>query len=193
MANQQGTGGDNSQGARRVPFGEIPVIDLAPFDHEPGPALDEVVVAALKRACEDTGFFYVCNHGIPEAIVEETYRQASKFFALPEDIKSRVHCSRSPVIVRGYVPYGGSHADAAAQPNFLEAFEIGLELPNTDPDVIAGIESHGPNLWPDDMPGFQQAVYAYYEAMRLLGRRLFRLFALALDLDAEYFDDKIAH
>ena len=64
-------------------------------------------------------------------------------------------------------------------------------MPKTDPDVIAGIESYGPNLWPDDIPGFQQAVYAYYEAMRLLGRRLFRLFALALDLNADFFDDKI--
>ena len=190
MANCQETGGDKLRGSRRVAFSEIPVIDLAPLDRDAGPAVDHVV-AALQRACRDIGFFYVCNHGVPEAIIAETYRQASKFFALPEDIKSRVHCSCSPVIVRGYVPYGGTHADAAAQPAFHEAFEVGLDLPKTDPDVIAGIESHGPNLWPDDLQGFQQAVYAYYEAMRLLGRRLFRLFALALDLDADYFDDKI--
>lgn len=190
MASQHDSSRDNSRGARRVPFSEIPVIDLAPLDHEPGPALDGAV-AALKRACQDIGFFYVCNHGVPDATIEQAYIQAGKFFALPDDIKRRVHCSRSPVIVRGYVPYGGTHADAAAQPDFHEAFEVGLELPDTDPDVMAGVESYGPNLWPDNMPEFRHSVYAYYEAMRVLGRRLFRLFALALDLDAEYFDEKI--
>ena len=189
MASHQETGADNSRGARRVPFSEIPVIDLARLDCEPGPAFDDVV-AALKRACEDVGFFYVCNHGVPESLIEETYRQGSKFFALPEAIKSSVHYKRSPVIVRGYIPFGGTQADAAAQRDFLEAFELGLELPDTDPDVIDGIESYGPNLWPDDMPNFQLTVYAYYEAMRLLGQRLFRLFALALGLDAECFADK---
>ena len=189
MTNQQATVTDTSRGARRVPFKEIPVMDLAPLDGGPDAAVDDVV-AALKRACEHTGFFYVSNHGVAESLIQETFSQGKKFFALPVRVKNRIHFKRSPVIVRGYVPIGGTHADAAADRDRVEAFEIGLELPTTDPDVVAGIESYGPNLWPDDMPGFQHTVYAYYQAMHLLGQRLFRLFALALDLEADYFADK---
>jgi isopenicillin N synthase-like dioxygenase len=190
MAQHSHDGQDDSRGARRIPFSAIPVIDLAPLDGDPGAALNDVV-AALQHACRNVGFFYVRNHGVPKATVEQAYQQARAFFALPDDIKMRVHCSRSPVIVRGYVPLGGTHADTAAHPDFHEAFELGLELPATDPDVIAGIKSYGPNQWPADMPGFRQTVYAYYQAMRLLGQRLFRLFALALDLEAGFFDEKI--
>ena len=122
-----------------MPLGEAPIIDPASLDHESSPALDDGV-AAFECACQDIGFSYVCSRGVPEAIIEKTYRQARKLFALAEDIKSRVHCSsHSPVIVRGYVPYGGAHADAVAQPDLHEAFEVGLELPNTDLDVIFSI------------------------------------------------------
>ena len=42
------------------------------------------------------------------------------------------------------MPCGGTHADAAAQPGCNEASEVGLEPPQTDPDVIAGMLTSSP-------------------------------------------------
>lgn len=190
MKDRRETGPDAYRGARRVPFSEIPMVDLAPLASGSGAPYDDMV-RALERACRNVGFLYIRNHGVPRAALESAYAQAKAFFDLPEDVKMRAHCALSPVIVRGYVPLKGTHADAAARPDHHEAFEVGLELPADDLDVATGIESYGPNLWPDEMPAFRREVYAYYEAMRGLGERLFTLFARALDLDPDFFADKI--
>jgi len=52
----------------------------------------------------------------------------------------------------------------------------------------------GENVWPDDalLPDFHQAVLKYYHAAVHLGRYLFSLFALALDLPEDFFADKTA-
>ncbi len=39
---------------------------------------------------------------------------------------------------------------------------------------------HGPNRWPDGLPGFRCAMEAYYGALRRLGESLCRAFALDL-------------
>ncbi|HIQ51718.1 MAG TPA: 2OG-Fe(II) oxygenase [Pseudomonas pachastrellae] len=48
-----------------------------------------------------------------------------------------------------------------------------------------------PNVWPPELPGFQQAYAEYFAAMGDLARSLMRIFALALELPETFFDDKI--
>ena len=43
------------------------------------------------------------------------------------------------------------------------------------------------------MPGFGPALEAYYHAMAMLARELMRIFAMALDLPVNWFDDKVDH
>ena len=45
----------------------------------------------------------------------------------------------------------------------------------------------GPTLWPDQ-PGFHEAVAPYYAAVADLARRMFRGFALALELPEDHFE-----
>jgi len=49
----------------------------------------------------------------------------------------------------------------------------------------------GANVWPSDLPGFRLAVLKYYHAAVNLGKLLFPLFALALYLPEDFFDDKV--
>ncbi len=54
----------------------IPVIDFGPvFGGAPG-ALRSVASAA-RHACENVGFFYALNHGVPEALIDRTRTKAS--------------------------------------------------------------------------------------------------------------------
>lgn len=48
-----------------------------------------------------------------------------------------------------------------------------------------------PNLWPDDPPGLRPVMEEYHSTLTALAATLMRVFALALDLDENYFDDKI--
>lgn len=185
-----GRGEATSRGARNVPFSYIPVIDIGPLFGGERRAMEEVA-DRLDDACRKVGFFYIKNHGLPRELTEGTFEEAKRFFALPLEEKMRIHVKKVPTLTRGYVPMMEVHADKNARPDFHESFESALELPPDDPDHLAGIPLYGPNQWPEDLPGFRETIYGCYEALNLLGKAVFRAFAIALDLPDDYFEDKI--
>lgn len=67
---------------------EIPLIDLSPIfgDFE----ARKVLAQKIKHAAENTGFFYVQNHGIPKTAVDGALKASKTFFAQPEDKKMLV-------------------------------------------------------------------------------------------------------
>jgi isopenicillin N synthase-like dioxygenase len=177
--------------ARTIDFDTIPIVDIEGLW---SPALPDrqAVADAIGAACRDVGFLYVTGHGVPQTHVDEVYRVAEAFFALPRAEKLRYDSNRLQRH-RGYVALGDLAADPHNQAAFdlQEAYEVSLELPATDADYLAGNIMYGPNVWPDDPAAFREIVYGYYETVLAVGRRLFRGFALALDLPEDYFDHKI--
>ncbi|MEL7116397.1 MAG: 2-oxoglutarate and iron-dependent oxygenase domain-containing protein [Pseudomonadota bacterium] len=119
-------------------------------------------------AAREIGFFRIVGHGIDLALVERTYQMAERFFALPEHLK-RSHYIGLSSNHRGYVPFTekGDYADEVNR-NY-EAFDLGLDLPEDDPDYLAGNRLLGPNVWPD-LPGFKETVSTYYAQISALGR-----------------------
>lgn len=176
-------------GARRVSFESIPVIDIAAMFGGDSRGRRETA-AAVRTACRDVGFFYIRNHRVPDALIDRAFAECERFFALPFEEKMAVdiHTIRRH---RGFVPPGGLAADPSAKPDLQEGYELALELPADDPDYLAGSVIYGPNVWPEELPGFREGVYAYFEEILSLGRVLFAAFALALDLPEDFFEDKI--
>jgi isopenicillin N synthase-like dioxygenase len=76
---------------------------------------------------------------------------------------------------RGYVPEG-EEVFAGGTPDAKEAFDLSRDRP----DYLAGNPLLGPNQWPEGVPGFREAVTAYYEAAFALGQRMLRGFSEAL-------------
>ena len=68
---------------------------------------------------------------------------------------------------RGYVPVGEEGVETG-MPDLKEAFDTALDLPDDDPDHLAGNPMLGPQRWPD-VDGFAEAVTAYYQAVLDLG------------------------
>ena len=62
--------------------------------------------------------------------------------------------------------------------------------PKEDPEAADDSEP-SPSLWPSDVPGFREGLYAYHRQLLGLSRRLTRIFALALHLPEDYFDEYI--
>jgi len=175
--------------ARQVPFTEIPVIDFAPMAGSDA-AARRAVGDAVRDACTRVGFFYVTNHSVPAAVIDATFAAARRFFDLPLERKLAVDIAKSPNL-RGYTKLLGENTDPTARGDLHEGFDLALDLPESDPDVQAGVFGYGPNQWPEDLPGFKEALLAYHDAVRVFGRQIFRAFALALELDEHFFEPMI--
>jgi isopenicillin N synthase-like dioxygenase len=72
----------------------IPVIDLG--DDDPNKAARERIAAQIHRACGETGFFYVSNHGIDRRLLDNQLAFTRRFFDLPLEEKLSLHMRRSP-------------------------------------------------------------------------------------------------
>ena len=172
--------------ARSVSREHLPLIDIAALRSGVARECHEVV-DKIGSACRDKGFFYIVGHGISPHLIDDAVTQMRKFFALPLDAKL---ATRGGLIDcrRGYEPIGGQMLDPGTMPDLKEAFDVGTELPATDPRVTAGKFNHGPNHWPSGMPGFRSAMDAYFPAMLDLSQRLLSAIGLSLGLADDHFD-----
>lgn len=170
--------------------GEIPLIDVADYlADKPGAA--EVAAAKLRLAFETVGFYYLAGHGVPQALIDSTYEQAARFHAMPQDKKLALKVDEHNI---GYMPIQKPPSrgpNAGRPPSQNEAYFLRRERSADDPAVRENRRFHARNKWPDpdDLPGFRDAVLAYIGTMERLGRRLVPLYALALGLAPDFFDE----
>lgn len=170
----------------RVPFEELPVIDIGALSSGSSDAKDEAA-AALGAAARDIGFCYVSNHGVPHAVIDAFFDRMVQFFELPEEekMKTRIDAGGERM---GYVPVGQQRTnddDDDAEGDLAEGYEIGLELSPDDPD--ASYPFYGPTPWPGQPPGFREAMLDYLDAMIALSRRTLGGLALSLGLEEDLF------
>ena len=71
--------------------------------------------------------------------------------------------------------------------DYKEGLKIGRDLPMDHPLVQAGLPLHGSNQWPEGMDQWQQTMNQYRDASQQIGQYLMSAFALALDVDQNYF------
>jgi len=163
----------------------IPIIDVALLWSDD--VQDRMIVAQeLRAVATDVGFFFIKNHGIPQAMIESQLGWCRQFFALPPVEKERIHLRQSSCM-RGYEGLGAQTLDEESPPDLKESFMISRELGEDHPYVVQGIPNYGPNQWPQ-MEGFEAQMNAYYAALSKLEMRLMRCMALSLDLPETYFD-----
>ncbi|PZO00833.1 MAG: flavonol synthase [Alphaproteobacteria bacterium] len=132
------------------------------------------------------GFAVVADHGLDEAVITAAIDDAKAFFALPEEVKRAYHQPGTGG-ARGLTPFGTEAAKDAKAVDLKEFWHTGRELP-------AG-HAYGrymrANLWPTEVPGFQDHLYGMFEALDALGRRILKAIARYMALDDNYFEDKV--
>lgn len=169
---------------------EIPVIDLGPY-LAGAPGALECTAGQLRYAMENVGFYFIVNHGVPQQLVDRTFEAAERFHAQALEDKLKLKIDENIV---GYLPMQGATVRHSAlnknnKPNLNEAFFINRQLTPEHPDVVAKKPFRVPNRWPENLPGFREDVMAYVAATEQLGRKLMPLYAVALDLPADFFDE----
>jgi isopenicillin N synthase-like dioxygenase len=170
-----------------VPSSQIPIIDVSPL--ATGEAAQTAKVAAeIGAACRDIGFFYVSGYPVPQSLMDGAFAASAAFFA--QDTAAKRSVLYTPSGNRGYVPMKGEALDPSRPADLKEAFNIGLELPADDPELVAGQMFRAKNLWPD-MADFRDTMLTYFDACHDLGRLLHRAFATDLGLAPDFFEDKL--
>jgi isopenicillin N synthase-like dioxygenase len=167
----------------------IPVIDLGPYLAGVPGAIDRIA-DELHFALTEVGFYFIVNHNVPSGQIRAAFQQAARFHALPLNKKLEVKLDKHNV---GYLTMKGdtlrtSTVEAVTMPNINEAFFVAREMSADHPDVLADRRFRSANRWPADLPGFREAIVAYCESVEQLVRKLVRLYARALRLPFEYFD-----
>jgi isopenicillin N synthase-like dioxygenase len=171
--------------ARSMPISALPLIDLSGL-RSPSAVERGNLAGYIGRACRDKGFFYIENHGVPQRLIEAVFREAHNFFGLP--MAERLAIGRDHSFCnRGYEPMGGQDLEQTGVPDLKEAFDLGVELPESDPRVVARKVNHGPNQWPEGLPAFRGVIGDYFNCMRDLAVRLMGTLALSLGLAEDYF------
>ncbi|GAA5235521.1 isopenicillin N synthase family oxygenase [Verticiella sediminum] len=163
----------------------LPVIDIAGL-RSADPTAQMALAQQLRDACERRGFFYICNHGVPPALIDDVFAASRAFFQQPMAAKLALDKKHSPCN-RGYEPLRAQTLEAGAPPDVKESYYIGAEIPADDPRVLAGRFNTGPNQWPLHPPEFRPVMERYYRAAYDLGAWIVRGLALSLDLPIDHF------
>ncbi|MBP2331668.1 isopenicillin N synthase family dioxygenase [Corynebacterium freneyi] len=162
----------------------LPVVDLSRAG-EPG------FRDHLLRAAHEVGFFYLTGTGIPQETFDELFALAEEFFALPDDAKKKVENLASPHF-RGWARHGGEYTNGEI--DWREQIDIGIDR---DPIPVEDIRHDyeiliGPNLWPEELPRFREAIITYRERLHDVARSLLHEWLAALGQDPGALDDAFA-
>jgi isopenicillin N synthase-like dioxygenase len=163
----------------------IPVVDLSKFT-QGTPRERTAFVKKLGKAFHEVGFVGVINHGIPKTLVDDFYKEAKTFFALPVDTKSRYEI---PAMAgqRGYTSFGKEHAKHSKVADLKEFFQIGQEVPDGDPEE----KDYPKNVHIAERPTFTKLGMQLYQAFEKAGGSLLQAIAIHLKLPENYFENKI--
>lgn len=166
----------------------IPVIDLGPV-RAARPGAADATAIALREACETIGFFFLVDHGVEPALIDEAFAANARFFeaSLERKLEVRIDHQQS-----GFQPLKqslirSSDVSDNTRPDVCEIMILRRDLPASHPDVVAGKRFRQPNKWPAWMPGFRMVFARYLAAFEALGQSLLPLYARALSLPDDFF------
>ena len=169
--------------SKTIEVDKIPVIDVSKLRSG---TLEKAHAVALeiRHAAEEVGFFYIHNHGIPEAVIKQAYYAAKDFFNLPKELKDSVKINANH---HGYLSVGEAKMEQAERMDLKESFVWGLDLPDEHPSVTMENPFLGRNQWPTEILDLKRSVYPFFEAGLQCGRDMMRAFALGMGLPDDSF------
>ncbi|MGW0451982.1 isopenicillin N synthase family dioxygenase [Gordonia sputi] len=171
----------------------VPMIDLArarSSDTE-----FDAVARQIDEANQHVGFLAVVNHGVPQKLLDDMYDVTAEFFDLP--MVERLSVLGSRHTSRGYIPpkqRALARTRGIETPaDLVELFSIGLPEVPDDPWFrrAQDLGYFAANQWPEHPTRFREIWEAYYREMSALAFELMQLFAVALGLEKNWFDDKV--
>lgn len=163
----------------------IPTVDLSRYVLGTSDEKAEFV-DAIGRAFHEVGFVAVVNHGVPKDLIDNFYAASKAFFALPEEIKRKYEVA-GLAGQRGYTSFGKEHAKQSTVADLKEFFQIGQEVPEGHPLK----QQYPDNVDVPEVSDFTELGRELYRSFEHAGGQLLEAIAIFLNLDENYFRDKI--
>jgi isopenicillin N synthase-like dioxygenase len=145
-------------------------------------------VKQLGDAFNNIGFVALKNHGLSDEQTKELYDTVKAFFDLPEEVKSKYE---KPELFgqRGYIGKGKEHAKGRSTGDLKEFYHVGQELP----EGVNINEEYPDNLWPEELTSLASVTTEAYKTLENAGIQVLRAIAIYLDLEEDYFEDKVKY
>lgn len=169
--------------SRNISVDKIPVINVSPL-RDGNQEKAKSVGKEIRKAAEEVGFFYICNHGIPIEVIDKAYNATIDFFARPRSFKDKVKINSNH---HGYLSIGETKMADAVKVDLKESFVWGLDIPDEHTSVLESNPFLGKNQWPEKMPELRECVYPFFEAGLKCGRDMMRAFALGMEIPEDSF------
>ena len=149
-----------------------------------------VVGREFDETLRTVGFFQVVDHGVDAHVADAAWGTARAFFDLP--LADKLAVERPEGGLYGYFPWLSESLPASLGGRYpgdlKESFNMGPGIrPHHTPVDETEASLFTANVWPTALPELQEAWQHYYREMRSLAERLMGMFALGLDLPADYF------
>ena len=141
----------------------------------------------LGASFERYGFAVLCDHPLPQPMIDAALIDTKAFFALPTETKLKYRIEGG-MGQRGYIPFGIETAKGAKHHDLKEFWHVGRDLPPGHQ-----FRDHMPdNVWPDaDVPAFHPDLKALYDAIDGLGNKVLRAIARHLALGDAWFEPTV--
>ena len=171
----------------------IPIVDVG--DYLSGdPAALEQFATDLRAIQESLGFYCIVNHGVPQDLIDRSFEQIAELFRLSDEAKMKY---RVDFHHQGFIPNKSlilrwSKIAKNEKKDLNEAWAFMRERTADDPKVKANIRHRNLNQWPDELPEFRATLLEYQETIAALATRMLPAYARALEMPADYFDDKFS-
>lgn len=172
-----------------VEVDEVPVLDLQDW-HAGSEDGRKKIAGDMRFACEKVGFFFVRNHKVPDSVISDAFDCTKRYFDQSKEAKEKVPMSKdypygyecAEVLVRSEE---GKHGDEQKKNDLKETFTICL-----GPEGRQHATLKDPR-WPEEPSDAVPVLTKYYREVERVSEDLVRIAALALELQEDFFIDKI--
>ncbi|XP_002740221.1 uncharacterized protein LOC100367849 [Saccoglossus kowalevskii] len=148
----------------------IPVIDFTAYGlqrESPDEECFQELIDDVHNALKTIGFLYLTNHGIPQELIDNAFKQSSKFFALPSETKNKY--ARPTNDNHGYVEIGREALNPDRPGDYKELFNY---LPQKCTLLLK-----------KELPEFSESVMALFGKCKELSNRMLEIMARGLEIE----------
>ncbi len=160
----------------------IPTVDFMSF-RSGEPSQQAECAEQIGATLQEYGFVSLVGHGIRKETIEDAFKAAEEFFALPETTKKQVQDKQNN---RGYIPIFDS-TTPNQKPSGLEAFSIGHPDRPSNRE-LEKLPFYAPTPWPT-LASFRERIEPCYRALYLVGEQILQAVAIHLGAPKDFFEE----
>ncbi len=140
----------------------------------------------LFEGLKTYGFVVIRDHGITASEISRAYELVEQLFQLPLETKLKYDSGSGGA--RGYTAFGRENAAGNPHADLKEFWHIGQTLKPGSQYT----EVYPANVWPDEIPEFEQCLHGMYRKLENLGKTMLEVVGDALGLERTFFDDMVS-